>query len=304
MTETRTDLTHIVSRMTLIGPAAVALLIAMPAPAVPPAQIQLTGVVRDFAAYGDPGGHPAMERPNMPGPLGPRWVIANLVHPKLGPDGKPVFTNSGIVMKTSWKDAAGRNIAMQMPAAPGDVPGVLTNAWNDYLDTASFPELFNDVPGVNLSAALTLTFDLQADGTYLFDSNTAPNMGGPPTGFFPIDGQLFGNYSGSGPNHNFHFTFELHGSFIYDAGVGQIFEFNGDDDVWVFINGRIVVDLGGRHSSKSMFVDMDRLGLTDGEAYSFAFFLMERRTSGSHCKITTNLPLVSANQVSVSSAFD
>ena len=118
-----------------------------------------------------------------------------------------------------------------------------------------------------------------------------------------IDGQLFGDYA-SGGNHNFHFTFELHGSFIYDAGVGQIFEFNGDDDVWVFINGRIVVDLGGRHSPKSMFVDMDRLGLTDGEAYSFAFFLMERRTAGSHCKITTNLPLETANQVSVSSSFD
>lgn len=290
--------------MTLIGPAAVAVLCVMPATAAPPAQIQLTGVVRDFAAHGDLGGHPSMERPNMPGALNPRWVIGNLVQPTLGPDGKPVFTNSGIIIKTPWRDSAGRNIAKQLPAAPGDVPGEETFAWNDYLDTASFPELFNDVPGVNLSAPVTLTFDLQADGTYLFDSDTAPNMGGPPTGFFPIDGLLFGNYSGNGGAHNFHFSFELHGTFIYEAAVGQIFAFNGDDDVWVFINDRLVVDLGGRHSAKTMYVDMDRLGLSDGEAYSFAFFLMERRTSGSHCKITTNLPLVSGNQVSISGSFD
>ncbi len=242
----------------------------------------------------------------MPGPLGPRWVIGNLVHPKLGIDGNPVFTNNDIVVQTPWTDAAGRNIAMQLPSAPGDVPGLVTNAWNDYLDTATFPELFNDVPGVNMSVSKTLTFNLQADGTYLFDAQTDPSMGAPPgpNGFFPIDGLLYGNYSGDGGRHNFHFSFELHGDFVYDAAAGQIFEFNGDDDVWVFVNGRIVVDLGGRHSPKSMFVDMNRLGLTDGEVYRLSFFLLERRTSGSNCIITTNLPLVSGDQVSVSSAFD
>ncbi len=100
------------SRRTLLGLVAVALLIATPAPAAePPATIELTGVVRDFEAYGDPGGHPAMQRPNMPGPIGPRWVIGNLVETALGIDGKPVFTNNGIIIKTPWKDSAGHNIA-------------------------------------------------------------------------------------------------------------------------------------------------------------------------------------------------
>ncbi len=286
---------------TIVAPlAVVCLVLATPAPAAPPpATFELTGVVRDFRAYSDPGGHPGMERGDKPPGLGPKWVTGNLVDPILGSDGKPVYTDNGIIVKTAWKDSAGRNIAPQLPAAAGDVPGELTNAFNEYLDPASFADLFNDVPGVNLSAPLTLTFYLQADGTYLFDADTDPAYDG---GFFPINGQLFGNYTGS---RNYHFSFELHTQFVYDATGGQILEFNGDDDVWVFIDDRLVIDLGGRHSEKSMFVDLNRLGLTNGAPYRLDFFLMERKTSGSHCKFTTNLPMEPvADQVSMSAPYD
>ncbi|MEE8459142.1 MAG: fibro-slime domain-containing protein [Phycisphaerales bacterium] len=278
--------------------AAVFLFIATPATAATPPTIELTGVVRDFIAYGEPGGHPAMERGPKPAGLGPRWVTGNLVDPIIGSDRKPVFTNNGILVKTPWRDSAGRNIAPQLPVAAGDVPGELTNAFNEFLDPASFLELFNDVPGVNLSAPLTLTFNLQADGSYLFDADNDPDYSG---GFFPINNQLFGNYTAS---RNYHFSFELHTQFIYDAAGGQLLDFSGDDDVWVFIDDRLVIDLGGRHSEKTMYVDLDRLGLTDGMAYRLDFFLMERQTSGSHCKFSTNLPLEPVGEISISNAFD
>jgi len=274
------------SPRTVIPTLAVVLLFTgTPALAAQPPTIELTGVVRDFIDYGSPGGHPSMERPKIPAALKPRWIIGNLVKPILGSDRKPVFSDNGIVVRTAWQDSAGRNIAWQLPAAPGDVPGVVGGAWNDFLDSASFPELFNDVPGVNLSAPLTITFNLQGDGTYLFDADNDPAYSG---GFFPIDNQLFGNYASG---KNYHFSFELHTQFIYDATGGQILEFTGDDDVWVFIDDRLVIDLGGRHSAKSMFVDLNRLGLTDGASYRLDFFLMERLTSGSHCKFSTNLPM-------------
>jgi fibro-slime domain-containing protein len=114
----------------------------------------------------------------------------------------------------------------------------------------SFNQWFRDVADVNQSMPLTLTLDngkTTKGGVYTYQSNA----------FWPINSKMFGN---QGLDKNFHFTFELHTDFTYRPG--QYFTFVGDDDVWVYINGVRVIDLGGVHAA----VDGSVL-LFDGKAF-------------------------------------
>lgn len=142
---------------------------------------------------------------------------------------------------------------------------------------ANFDQWYRDVPGVNLAQSLTITLDDTGHpGIFTFSDNT----------FFPIDGQLFGN---EGNPHNFHFTYEIHSQFTYQGG--EVFTFTGDDDLWVFINDRLAIDLGGVHGALTDSVDLDTLGLTPGTDYSFDLFFAERHTTESQFRIDTSIRL-------------
>ncbi len=267
-----------------------------------PAEMHLTGKVRDFREHSVTMGHPDFEVTPEHG----YKVYCGTIAPYLGPDAKPVFTGAGRKLIENWRDADNRPICYHIAEtypAPGDVAG----QWGP-LDTGgiesveSFRSWYNDTPGLNMSALLTITLVLQPDGTYLFDNDLDPvyeDLGG----FFPIEDKLFGNPGGY-PDRNFHFTFELHGDFEYDANAGQVFKFSGDDDVWVFIDGELVIDLGGVHSSKEQYIDLDRLNLEPGASYRLDFFFAERHRTQSNFQIVTNLELQTVDPTTVSSIFD
>ena len=51
--------------------------------------------------------------------------------------------------------------------------------------------------------------------------------------------------------------------------VDTMFEFNGDDDLWVFIDGHLALDMGGAHSASSGFIDFRTRKAYANHAISF-----------------------------------
>jgi len=155
----------------------------------------------------------------------------------------------------------------------------------------TFAQWYRDVDGVNihLDRSITLTETSEGSGVYGYRN----------TNYFPIDGAGWapGYYQSSG--HNFHFTTEITSEFTYVGG--ETFTFIGDDDVWVYINNRLAVDLGGCHGPETGSVSLDAsaaaLNITVGGNYVLKIFNAERHTSGSNFGVQTSIKLVAPASV-------
>ncbi|MFO0830802.1 MAG: fibro-slime domain-containing protein [Phycisphaerales bacterium] len=268
-----------------------------------PLTISLTGTVRDFheRTFAN-SGHPDFEWQ----PTGGYGVYYNMVSNTLDSDKKPVFQSTGNKVNSMAKDSQGREILRKdyIASRTGDTnASVATSAGGSSSTAQRFAQWFRDVPGVNVSMPIAITLKRTAgSNVYVFDDKQDTSFQA-LGGFFPINGQLFGNPSGQ--SKNFGFTYELNTQFQYTRNSGMVFTFTGDDDVWVYIDNKLVIDLGGVHGASSQNIDLDRLSwLQDGQTYDLRFFFAERHTTQSNFRISTTLRLQTVDRPQVSGIFD
>ncbi len=239
----------------------------------------IVATVRDFT-----DAHPDFERADA------GWGPARgLIRDTLTEDRKPVYNrlrgdcqlqeNGTCIPTVNW----GNTPMWGVETADGWTAEETFSTW--YRDDRDFAQPFDWYAGGELNRTFLREIHLMPSeenpGSFVFESNA----------FFPLQvNEGFGE-SPEGAGHNFLFTTEIHLRFEYIAG--HIFTFRGDDDLWIFVNDRLALDLGGLHEPFEGVIDFDaqalKLDIVSGGIYAMDIFHAERHTAQSNFRIETNI---------------
>ena len=267
-------------------------------------------------------------------------------------------TKNDLLFLGSGDEASGNginNYTYGAIALQGIVNPTLTNGYPTLrTNNTSLSYLFNLTPNGNTKkvyADVNHLFQKDTDGYYRYDSdknyayytsssgggnfkvynNTYNNTDGTPIGFFPFNDYdtRYRTVKPDSTHYNHHFGMTMSASFCIPEdgkvnGKDMIFDFSGDDDVWVFIDDVLVLDIGGIHEAVHGQINFNTGAVTvsaatpassaggkaigtsstleaifaaagktyDGSDYSehkISFFYLERGGCYSNCSLTFNL---------------
>ena len=174
------------------------------------------------------------------------------------------------------------------------VDGVPQLIWPEntlpFTTAASFDEWFKDAPGTNVSADLSDRVTRTRAGTAIVVGH-----GGSDDQLQPLLDDSFGFGPGVRHERLGSYTLEVSGSFSHEPG--QQLRFGSGDDLWVFVDGQLVIDSGGWNGHMTSYngyqrayvLELDDLGLTPGQPVEIKAFLVDRGHDGTH-KLWAEMP--------------